>query len=47
MGKPKQIGIDPNSVIDDFFKYVKQYRAASLALDKENIYGQKCKLEAY
>ena len=34
MGKRKQNDIDPNSVIADYFKYVKQYRAASAALAK-------------
>jgi len=34
MGKRKQNGIDPQSVIADYFKYVRQYRAASAALAK-------------
>jgi len=32
MGKRRDNDIDPNSVIVDYFKYVKQYQAASAAL---------------
>jgi len=34
VAKLKGDSIDPKSVIDDFFKYVEEYRRASAALDK-------------